>query len=71
MVDSQGSAKRTRIPPVMEPLGPSVEHEVADRMEVSNNYNRSGPLGWTKDRKGDSTKMILPTDTARAARGCG
>ena len=44
----------------MEPLGPSVEHEVASRMEVSNNYNRSGPLGWTKDRKGDSTKTIRP-----------
>ena len=55
----------------MEPLGPSVEHEVADRMEVSNNYNRSGPLGWTKDRKGESNQDDPPKDTARTARDCG
>ena len=35
--------KRTRIPPVMGPMGPSVEAtRIADRTKESNNYSRSG-----------------------------
>ena len=40
MVNSQGSAKRTRIPPGMEPLGPSVEHKDAGRMKESNQLHQ-------------------------------